>query len=316
MMMEQFDLTRQAAVRQFTRHILPEMTKDGMNLAGEGGAGDGDDDDWMERQSLNSSDQQLHHDQNENQDTVIQQQQPARSIVISGVTSGRGRALLEYYSNHGHFVAGCGRSRDEIQSLQIQFPQSNLRAIDVTNDQAVSQWALELDDVDVDLIITNSESCPEEKVVGRNVPAWEVACDDFDTTIDMNVKGLANMVRHFIPKLIRMSNVAGISGGVRKERVFVALLSSTLGGQLDPYRATCCAVTFAIKGFMKCVAMSIPEPLCAITLDPSSVEGPVKHDAIPRHDGKSGWVDIAGPMLLQTNRDSNGKSLSIQHCWV
>jgi hypothetical protein len=59
---------------------------------------------------------------------------------------------------------------------------------------------------------------------------------------------------------------------------------------------------------MQCVAISIPEPLSAVTFDPTVGEGSVQND---KGENKSQWVNIAAPMLLQIDRGSNGKSMSI-----
>lgn len=32
---------------------------------------------------------------------------------------------------------------------------------------------------------------------------WEVSAEEFDTVIDTNIKGVANVLRHFLPLLIK-----------------------------------------------------------------------------------------------------------------
>lgn len=38
--------------------------------------------------------------------------------------------------------------------------------------------------------------------INRNNKIWEVPEEEFDAVIDTNVKGIANMLRHFIPLMI------------------------------------------------------------------------------------------------------------------
>lgn len=38
--------------------------------------------------------------------------------------------------------------------------------------------------------------------INRNNKLWEVPVEEFDTVIDTNVKGTANVLRHFIPLMI------------------------------------------------------------------------------------------------------------------
>jgi NAD(P)-dependent dehydrogenase (short-subunit alcohol dehydrogenase family) len=194
----------------------------------------------------------------------------------------------------------------DIQSLRIQFPQAKLHVVDVRDTEAVAKWSSELDacGMDIDLVIACAEVCPE---ITYRSPAWELTSYDFDRTMDANVKGIYTMQRHFIPRLIEKSTSAAASRGEHKERVFVAM-SASFGGRLDPSLAAHCASICAVVGLMQCVAMSIPEPLSAITFDPTVGEGSVQND---KGENKSQWVNIAAPMLLRIDRGSNGKSMSI-----
>ena len=45
-----------------------------------------------------------------------------KTILITGVTRGLGRAMTEEFIRLGHAVIGCGRSGKEIAQLQKQFP--------------------------------------------------------------------------------------------------------------------------------------------------------------------------------------------------
>ncbi|KAL7528743.1 hypothetical protein ACHAXR_002606 [Thalassiosira sp. AJA248-18] len=262
-----------------------------------------------------------------------QQHQPKRSIVISGVTTEFGRALFKYYYGHGHRVAGCGRNHNEIITLQFEYPEAELSVVDVTNDQAVAQWATYLKSSGgmdtMDLIIAASEISPETKN-HHDTPPWEVPVTDFDATIDVNVKGVSNMVRHFIPRLIRNNLGEGGGGG---GGAFVAM-SSGLGRSPHPHRAAYCASKFAIEGLIKSVAMSLPDPVCAVPLAPGVVEttttttggagGEVMVHQKQQHYNDHGnhggskkkdihqWVNVAGPMILQINRKHNGKSMSVR----
>ena len=40
-------------------------------------------------------------------------------------------------------------------------------------------------------------------VINRNRNLWEVDVEEFDNVIDTNVKGTANILRHFIPLMIQ-----------------------------------------------------------------------------------------------------------------
>lgn len=249
---------------------------------------------------------------------------PSKTIVISGVTSGLGRALLAHYYLQGHNVSGCGTRVEVIDSLRALYPKARLSAVDVTNDAAVAAWANEIyggrnfsstsnhGNNHVDIVIANAGLSPETAL--ENCAAWEVPRDDFDATIDVNIKGVANMIRHFIPRMIDEAK----NQQSRQCKSFVAM-SSGLGRSPNPFHSaccahenmiSCCASKWAVEGMIKSLAMSLPPTLCAVPLAP----GVVQTGMMPGNGGDntvSNWVKVAGPMILSLNREQNGKSLSV-----
>ena len=51
--------------------------------------------------------------------------------------------------------------------------------------------------------------------INRNNKIWEVPVEEFDNVIDTNVKGLANVLRHFIPLMLtsKQGIVVNMSSG-------------------------------------------------------------------------------------------------------
>ncbi len=39
-------------------------------------------------------------------------------------------------------------------------------------------------------------------MVNRNAPLWEVTDREFNEVVDINIKGTANVIRHFVPAMI------------------------------------------------------------------------------------------------------------------
>lgn len=65
-----------------------------------------------------------------------------KHIVITGVTRGLGRAMLDELAARGHSIAGCGRSEAAIEKLRRQFAAPHRFAtVDVADDMQVGQWA-------------------------------------------------------------------------------------------------------------------------------------------------------------------------------
>lgn len=66
----------------------------------------------------------------------------SKLIVVTGVTRGLGRAMLQEFVARGHRVAGCGREEAAIEELRRTFPEPNRFAtVDAFDDMQVGQWA-------------------------------------------------------------------------------------------------------------------------------------------------------------------------------
>ena len=123
----------------------------------------------------------------------------AKTIVITGVTRGIGRGLAGEFDRLGHKVIGCGRSKDQIAELQTVLGQvHDFATVDVTDDHAVANWAKRTlaEHGAPDLLINNAA------IINRNANLVDVPAKEFDAVIDINIKGVANVTRHFAPAMI------------------------------------------------------------------------------------------------------------------
>ena len=123
----------------------------------------------------------------------------AKRIVITGVTRGIGRGLTEEFARLGHTVIGCGRSADPVAALQSALGQPHdIAAVDVIDDRAVADWAKRTLAAHgaPDLLINNAA------IINRNSRLVDVPAAEFDAVIDINIKGVANVTRHFAPAML------------------------------------------------------------------------------------------------------------------
>ena len=157
----------------------------------------------------------------------------SKIILVTGVSRGCGRALAEEFIRLGHVVLGCGRSDREIAALQSQFPTPNQFAVvDVADDAQVAAWAKQVLAVQEapDLVLNNAG------IINRNAPLWEVSAREFSDVIDVNLKGTANVIHHFVPAMIR------------RGRGVIVNFSSGWGRSTDAGVAPYCATKWAIEG--------------------------------------------------------------------
>jgi len=224
----------------------------------------------------------------------------SKLIVITGVSHGIGRAMVEEFARHGHIVLGCGRSQKQIDALKETFGKPHdFYAVDVSLDESVKSWASVCltTHAPPDLLINNAG------VINKNARLWEVAAREFSEVIDVNLKGTANVIRHFAPSMVK-----------RKTGVIVNL-SSGWGRSTDAEVAPYCASKWAIEGLTQALAQELPTGMAAVPLNPGIINTEMLQSAFgnsanhyPRPDE---WAKIAVPFLLQIGAKDNGKQLTV-----
>jgi NAD(P)-dependent dehydrogenase (short-subunit alcohol dehydrogenase family) len=123
-----------------------------------------------------------------------------KTILITGVSRGLGRALTEEFIRLGHMVIGCGCSEMEIAQLQKQFPAPNdFSMVYVASDEQVAAWAKRVlpSHAAPDLLLNNAA------LINRNAPLWRVPAAEFSDVVHVKLKGMANVIRHFVPAMIK-----------------------------------------------------------------------------------------------------------------
>jgi NAD(P)-dependent dehydrogenase (short-subunit alcohol dehydrogenase family) len=133
-------------------------------------------------------------------------------IVITGVTRGLGRALADWYIANGHTVAGCGRSGPAIFDLRFTHPEPNsFDAVDVTQPVKVALWSERVLGAlgAPDFLINNAG------LMNKPAPLWRVPAQEFDKVVAVNVAGIANVVRAFVPAMIERGSgvIVNLSSG-------------------------------------------------------------------------------------------------------
>lgn len=223
----------------------------------------------------------------------------SKIIVISGVSRGLGRAMTEEFIRLGHRVFGCGRSEEAIGELNsLHGPDSRFEVVDVADDDAVRDWAAHCLSLagSPDLLLNNAA------LVNRNAPLWEVPASEFSEIVDVNIKGVANVIRHFVPAMVaRQSGV-------------IVNFSSGWGRSTDTEVAPYCATKWAIEGLSKALAQELPKGMAAIPLNP----GIIDTDMLRRTFGSQAqnypaaweWAKTAAPWLLTLGAKDNGRSLT------
>jgi len=224
----------------------------------------------------------------------------SKLILITGVSRGLGRALTEEFIRLGHVVVGCGRSEKEIAQLQKQFPSPNdFSVVNVADDSQVAGWAKKVlaGHAAPDLLLNNAA------LINRNAPLWKISALEFSDVIDVNLKGVANVIRHFVPAMIRQG------------RGVIVNFSSGWGRSTDAEVAPYCATKWAIEGLTQSLAQELPPGLAAVPLNPGIINTAMLQSCFAggatNYPAPREWAKTAAPFLLKINSAYNGKQLTV-----
>lgn len=224
----------------------------------------------------------------------------SRAVLISGVTRGLGGAMARRFAELGHTVIGCGRSAEGIANIRSELGSRHLfEVLDVSSDVLVKNWASKVLEVygPPDLLINNAS------LINRNAPLWKVPAEEFSTLIDVNIKGVANVLRHFLPAM------------VAKRSGVIVNISSGWGRETEAEVAPYCASKWAIEGLTRSLAKELPEGMAAIPLDPGVIDTDMLRScyggAAGNYPSADKWAAVAVPFLLKLSSSDNGNPLSV-----
>src|SRR5262249_47620774 len=135
-----------------------------------------------------------------------------------------------------------------------------------------------------------------------NAPLWDVPADEFDRLIDVNIKGVANVIRAFVPAMIARGS------GV------IVNFSSGWGRSTSPEVAPYCASKYAIEGLTLALAQELPRGLAAVPLNPGIIDTEMLRscfgDGAASYPSPQRWAEKAVPFLLGLGLRHNGQSLT------
>lgn len=221
-------------------------------------------------------------------------------IVITGVTRGLGRALVEEFIKAGHTVAGCGRGSEGILDLRFAHGAPHtFDVVDVANPVKVGIWAAKVLGFNEapDLLINNAA------LMNDPAPLWKVPADQFKALIDVNVTGVAHVIREFVPAMV-----------AAKKGVIVNF-SSGWGRSVSPDVAPYCASKWAIEGLTKALAEELPKGMAAVPLNPGVIDTAMLRqcwsDGAANFAKADAWAKQAAPFILKLGPKDNGRSVTV-----
>ena len=222
------------------------------------------------------------------------------TVLITGATRGCGRAMVERFIESGHTVVGCGRSESQVVELRKQFGAPHrFDVVDVSDDRQVATWARSVIEAGLvpDLLLNNAA------VMNEPAPLWDISAAKFDRLMQVNVCGVANVIRHFVPAM------------VERQQGVIVNFSSGWGRSTSPEVAPYCASKYAIEGLSLALAQELPSGMASIPLNPGIINTEMLQtcwsDGASRYPTPDRWSRTAVPFLLSLGPKDNGQSLSV-----
>jgi NAD(P)-dependent dehydrogenase (short-subunit alcohol dehydrogenase family) len=223
-----------------------------------------------------------------------------RRILLTGVSRGLGRALLDEFHRAGHVVLASARSQRVMDDLARQFPPPHrFQAVDVADAQAVDAWIAGLLAAGPapDLVLNNAAQ------INANAPLWAVPPGEFSRIVDVNLKGTYHVLRAVLPAMLE-----------RRQGVIVNF-SSGWGRSTSPEVAPYCATKWAVEGLTRALAQELPRPLAAVALDPGIIHTDMLascfQGAASAYPSPRQWAARAAPFLLSLGPGHNGQPLRV-----
>lgn len=232
---------------------------------------------------------------------MIMAKKEPKLVVITGATRGLGRAMASEFQERSFTVVGCGGGVETVAREKGGFPEPHrLDVVDVASDAAVAAWAAEiLEEYGPPALLLNNAG-----IINGNAALWEIGADEFDRVIDVNIKGVANVIRHFVPAMIENRN------GV------IVNFSSGWGRSTSPDVAPYCATKWAIEGLTQALAQELPDGLAAIPLNPGVINTEMLQScfggAASGYLTPERWAKSAVPMILALGPKDNGRPMTVQ----
>lgn len=164
--------------------------------------------------------------------------------LITGATSGIGLATAEVFAREGISLIICGRRLARLEALRLKLDEQvpvHVLPFDVRLRDAVDQAIASLpsDFKKIDILVNNAGNAHGRDPIQRGDP------DDWDSMIDLNLKGLLHVSRAIIP------------GMVVRGRGHVINIGSLAGKEVYPQGNVYCATKYAVDALSQAMRIDL-----------------------------------------------------------
>ncbi|MBA4745131.1 MAG: SDR family NAD(P)-dependent oxidoreductase [Muricauda sp.] len=156
-----------------------------------------------------------------------------KTALITGATSGIGKATAELFAKQGFNLILCGRRQERLEGLKNELGRDTAiftLNFDVRNREAVFSAieSLPKEFSEIDILVNNAGNAHGLDPIDKGNP------DDWDAMLDINVKGLLYMSKAVIPQM------------VERKSGHIINIGSTAGKEVYPNGNVYCASKHAV----------------------------------------------------------------------
>jgi NAD(P)-dependent dehydrogenase (short-subunit alcohol dehydrogenase family) len=200
-----------------------------------------------------------------------------KTILITGVTRGIGRGLLENLAGCEtcQMVIGICRSDsphfNEMKTKFANHPKVKLFGADVSDFDSLHTvvQTLHKDNIHPDMVIANAGIITPAK------PCWDVTKQEMDENYEINVRGVFNTMKAFLPHM------------KDKQNAVIVNLSSNWGTCGSKGRIAYCMSKFAVEGMTQAAALDVENlPCTLVSVSPGMVYSDMLVEAFGEEQAK------------------------------
>jgi NADP-dependent 3-hydroxy acid dehydrogenase YdfG/Tfp pilus assembly protein PilF len=204
------------------------------------------------------------------------------TVLITGATSGIGKATAEFFAEKGHRLILVGRREDRLADIKSSFEKNyknevltllfdvrDYKSVESTLNQLPENWQ------NIDILLNNAGLAKGLDFIHEgNLEHWE-------TMIDTNIKGLLYVTRFISPLM------------VRRRKGHIINISSTAGKEVYPKGNVYCATKHAVEALTKAMRLDLHNHNIRVSeVSPGQVEE--TDFALTRFDGDAEKAKIYG----------------------
>jgi NADP-dependent 3-hydroxy acid dehydrogenase YdfG len=179
-----------------------------------------------------------------------------KRILITGATSGIGEATYRHAIKNGHTVFITGRNEEILKKLAEENGRTFYLKTDVTNADDVKRLSEEVIEKmgGIDVLMNNAGIGIFDKLIDSDLKDWH-------QMIDVNIKGMLNVLHYFLPHLIETNGQVINLGSVASHHVF-------------PESGVYCATKHAVLAISESLRAELSKKIRVTTISPGSVNTP------------------------------------------